>query len=84
MGVPPGGSPISCNSARMAARAARCSAICRPSRESSRKPLVSGDYGNFALFSCFANGELAAAIAAVNKDGGNFAITPLLVSVRPR
>jgi hypothetical protein len=27
------------------------------------------------------NGEPAAAIAAVNKDGGNYAITPLFVSV---
>jgi hypothetical protein len=65
----------------MAARAACCSAICRPSRESSRKALVSGDYRSFALFSCFVNGEPAAAIAAVNKDGGNYAITPLFVSV---
>jgi hypothetical protein len=43
--------------------------------------LVSGDYRNFAVFSCFVNGEPAAAIAAVNKDGGNYAITPLFVSV---
>src|SRR5215471_6182306 len=43
--------------------------------------LVSGDYRNIALFSCFVNGEPAAAIAAVNKDGGNYAITPLFVSV---
>jgi hypothetical protein len=45
--------------------------------------LVSGDYRNFALFSCFANGEPAAAIVAVNEDGGNYAITPLFVSVTP-
>jgi hypothetical protein len=31
--------------------------------------LVSGDYANFALFSCFVNGEPAAAIVAVNRDG---------------
>jgi hypothetical protein len=45
--------------------------------------LVSGDYANFALFSCYANGEPAAAIVAVNKDGDDFAITPLFVSITP-
>jgi hypothetical protein len=45
--------------------------------------LVSGDYRNFALFSCFVNGEPAAAIVAVNEDGGNYAITPLFVSITP-
>ena len=44
--------------------------------------LVSGDYANFALFSCFVNGEPAAAIVAVNRDGDGYAITPLFVSVR--
>jgi len=34
--------------------------------------LVSGDYANFALFSCFVNGEPGAAIAAVNRDGGQY------------
>ena len=45
--------------------------------------LVSGDYRNFALFSCFVNGEPAAAIVAINQDGGDYAITPLFVSVTP-
>jgi hypothetical protein len=45
--------------------------------------LVSGDYRNFALFSCFVNGEPAAAIVAVNKEGDNYTITPLFVSVTP-
>lgn len=45
--------------------------------------LTSGDYVNFALFSCFVNGEPAAAIAAVNRDGEEYAITPLFVSVTP-
>ena len=45
--------------------------------------LSSGDYGNFALFSCFVNGEPAAAIVAVNQDGDDYAITPLFVSVTP-
>ena len=45
--------------------------------------LTSGDYANFALFSCFANGEPAAAIVAVNRDGDDYAITPLFVSMTP-
>ena len=45
--------------------------------------LISGDYANFALFSCFANGEPAAAIVAVNRDGDDYAITPLFVSMTP-
>jgi hypothetical protein len=45
--------------------------------------LTSGDYANFALFSCFVNGEPAAAIVAVNADGDGYAITPLFVSVTP-
>jgi len=31
--------------------------------------LISADYDNFALFSCFVDGEPAAAIVAVNRDG---------------
>ena len=45
--------------------------------------LTSGDYCNFALFSCFVNGEPAAAIVAVNRDGDGYAITPLFVSMTP-
>ena len=45
--------------------------------------LASGDYANFALFSCFVNGEPAAAIVAINRDGDSYAITPLFVSITP-
>jgi hypothetical protein len=45
--------------------------------------LTSGDYANFALFSCFVNGEPAVAIVAVNRGGDGYAITPLFVSVTP-
>ena len=45
--------------------------------------LTSGDYANFALFSCFANGEPAAAIVAVNRDSDGYVITPLFVSMTP-
>lgn len=43
--------------------------------------LSSGEFGNFALFSCFVNGEPAAAIVSVNRDGAEYVITPLFVSV---
>lgn len=42
------------------------------------------EYSNFALFSCFVNGQPAAAIVAINRaDGGQFDITPLFVSITP-
>ena len=37
--------------------------------------LTSGRFNNFALFSCFVNGEPAAAIVAVNRDGEEYTIT---------
>ena len=46
--------------------------------------LTSGDYTNFALFSCFVNGEPASAIVAINKPAGDeYQITPLFVSITP-
>ena len=44
--------------------------------------LTSGDYSNFALFSCFVNGESASAIVAITKDDSDeYHINPLFVSV---
>ncbi|MGE0269600.1 MAG: hypothetical protein AB7S78_14210 [Candidatus Omnitrophota bacterium] len=44
--------------------------------------LLSCDYDNFALFSCFVNGEPGAAIVAVTQnDGEDYLITPLFVTV---
>lgn len=45
--------------------------------------ITSGDFDNFALFSCYVNGAPAAAIVAVNRDekGEDFLITPLFVSI---
>jgi hypothetical protein len=43
--------------------------------------LQDGSFQNFALFSCFVNGQPAAAIVAVNGAGDDYAITPLFVSV---
>ena len=34
--------------------------------------MLSGEYDNFALFSCFVNGAPAAAIVAVNRDGEQY------------
>jgi hypothetical protein len=45
--------------------------------------LTSGDYTNFALFSCFVNGEPGVAIVAVHQDGDGYAIRPLFVSITP-
>ena len=36
---------------------------------------------NFALFSCFVNGQPAPAIVAVNPNGDEYNITPLFVAV---
>lgn len=44
---------------------------------------ASGTYDNFALFSCFVNGEPASAIVAVTCEGNAYTITPLFVSVTP-
>lgn len=48
--------------------------------------LTSGDFRNFALFSCFVDGAPAAAIVAITapSDGHpDHMITPLFVSVTP-
>ena len=54
-----------------------------PGHRSAFEALISGRFDNFALFSCFLNGEPAAAIVAVNSDDDGFAITPLFVCVTP-
>ncbi|NND17952.1 MAG: hypothetical protein HKN98_05170 [Silicimonas sp.] len=56
----------------------------RPDHVSAHQALTSGEHGNFALFSCFLNGEPAAAIVAVTPpdcDAAEYQITPLFVSV---
>jgi hypothetical protein len=52
-----------------------------PEHKAAFEALTSGDYDNFALFSCFVNGEPAAAIVAVNRDVDEYTIKPLFVSV---
>lgn len=56
----------------------------RPDHVSAYQALTSGEHKNFALFSCFLNGEPAAAIVAVTPpdcEAGEYLITPLFVSV---
>jgi hypothetical protein len=54
-----------------------------PAHTDAFEALASGRFDNFALFSCFVNGEPATAIVAVNSDGGMYDIVPLFVSVTP-
>ena len=52
-----------------------------PQHRAAFEALSSREYGNFALFSCFLNGEPAAAIVAVTQDGDEYRLAPLFVSV---
>lgn len=45
--------------------------------------LTSGRFDNFALFSCFVEGEPAAAIVSVNRNAEEFIISPLFVALTP-
>lgn len=47
----------------------------------SFEALTSGRFDNFALFSCFVNGQPASAIVAVSRDGEDYLIEPLFVSI---
>ena len=52
-----------------------------PEHRAAFEALTCGQYQNFALFSCFVNGDPATAIAAINEDGEVVTITPLFVSL---
>jgi hypothetical protein len=54
-----------------------------PEMQKQFSAMTSGEFDNFALFSCFVNGQPAAAIVAVNRSGEEFDITPLFVSITP-
>lgn len=54
-----------------------------PALQKQFEALTSGKYDNFALFSCFVNGEPTAAIVAVDHKGGAYNIHPLFVAVTP-
>lgn len=42
--------------------------------------LASGEYDNFALFSCFVDGKPTAAIVSVTGEGDDIQITPLFIA----
>jgi hypothetical protein len=52
-----------------------------PAHRDAFQALTSGQYDNFALFSCFVDGERASAIVAIHRDAEDYLITPLFVSV---
>lgn len=55
-----------------------------PDQVSAFEALTSGDYQNFALFSCFVDGAPAVAIVAVtesSEEHPEYVITPLFVSI---
>ena len=55
-----------------------------PDHISAFEALTSGEHDNFALFSCFLDGEPAVAIVAVTPpeiEDGEYQITPLFVGV---
>ncbi len=59
----------------------------RPEHISAFEALTSGEHDNFALFSCFLDGEPAVAIVAVtppDTENGEYQITPLFVGVTER
>ena len=56
----------------------------RPEHISAFEALISGGHNNFALFSCFLDGEPAVAIVAVTppkSEDDEYQITPLFVGV---
>ncbi len=54
-----------------------------PQHRQAFEALASGRFDNFALFSCFVDGQPASAIVAVNGVGDDYLIEPLFVSVTP-
>ena len=56
----------------------------RPEHVSAFEALTSGQFQNFALFSCFLDGEPVAAIVAITpleREGEDYQVMPLFVSV---
>lgn len=52
-----------------------------PAHRKAFQALGKNQAGNIALFSCWVNGEPTSAIVTINRDGANFAITPIFVAV---
>jgi hypothetical protein len=54
-----------------------------PAHQEAFDALSSGDFTNFALFSCFVDGRPSAAIVAVTRDREDYVLSPLFVAVTP-
>ena len=54
-----------------------------PAHREAFDALSSGDFTNFALFSCFVDGRPSAAIVAVTRDREDVVLSPLFVAVTP-
>ena len=54
-----------------------------PAHREAFDALSSGDFTNFALFSCFVDGRPSAAIVAVTRDREDYVLSPLFVAVTP-
>ena len=54
-----------------------------PAHREAFEALSSGDFSNFALFSCFVDGRPSAAIVAVTRDREDVVLSPLFVAVTP-
>lgn len=54
-----------------------------PELRATFNALIGGEYTNFALVSCFVNGEPAAAISTITQYGGEYIISPMFVSLTP-
>lgn len=54
-----------------------------PAHREAFDALSSGDFSNFALFSCFVDGRPSAAIVAVTRDREDVVLSPLFVAVTP-
>ncbi|MCA3673133.1 MAG: hypothetical protein IOB85_02185 [Methylobacterium sp.] len=52
-----------------------------PAHREAFDALSSGDFSNFALFSCFVDGRPSAAIVAVTRDEADYVLSPLFVAV---
>ena len=54
-----------------------------PAHREAFDALSSGNFSNFALFSCFVDGRPSAAIVTVTETGADVVLSPLFVAVTP-
>ena len=54
-----------------------------PAHREAFDALTGGEFTNFALFSCFIDGQPSVAIVAVTRDAADYVLSPLFVAVTP-